>query len=521
MSGRAKALSGRNTMSSLPGGIFAKPPEYDGQQILAQKQAIEGQVHGRYNTSSIAGGIFAAGQGSPAAEGLFAAGGARLPHTAMGAGARPQSVAGRPYVNDSSVSGGIFERDEAPSVLYPGKRLFPLTSDPSVPTNFRPRDPGPILGGGGHRQAWTTPDAAGGRSSNAHQLQSVPMRGNLHGRQTQPSSADGAFARFLSEHSGNGSSASAPSSELFERAPYRAPTQPPSDRSRAQNDAFLEAVSAAEERDEEDLQTLAQLRELAEQEEIIEAAAAQLALEQQLGPAEQEALRVAMLERVRHKARTLQQQMMQNQMQQQQQQQQMTQGDHLMRAKMQRQQQRPSSAYSEYENAGGAGAAHGPPPAGSRPAGGPSGRPLHGLMHGAPPPASRGVVMGAPGMGSLHGILASPRGEVVQELPNPLKGRGAFNPAAGADGAMPTGFDTADAAGQAGGAAGWKAGGGGVAGGQHYAQLRLEHYHSPAKQPPIGKLKPYRPESQVSFGGPARILYPSSDVMIRGKFPGY
>ena len=142
-------------------------------------------------------------------------------------------------------------------------------------------------------------------------------------------------------------------------------------------------------------------------------------------------------------------------------------------------------------------------------------------MHGAPPPASRGVVMGAPGMGSLHGILASPRGEVVQELPNPLKGRGAFNPAAGVDGAMPTGFDTADAAGQAGGAAGWKAGGGGVAGGQHYAQLRLEHYHSPAKQPPIGKLKPYRPESQVSFGGPARILYPSSDVMIRGKFPGY
>ena len=113
MSGRAKALSGRNTMSSLPGGIFAKPPEYDGQQILAQKQAIEGQVNGRYNTSSIAGGIFAAGQGSPAAEGLFAAGGARLSHTAMGAGARPHSAAGRPYVNESSVSGGIFERDEA------------------------------------------------------------------------------------------------------------------------------------------------------------------------------------------------------------------------------------------------------------------------------------------------------------------------------------------------------------------------------------------------------------------------
>jgi len=518
MSGRAKALSGRNTMSSLPGGIFAKPPEYDGQQILAQKQAIEGQVNGRYNTSSIAGGIFAAGQGSPAAEGLFAAGGARLSHTAMGAGARPQSAAGRPYVNESSVSGGIFERDEAPSAPYPGKRLFPPTSDPSVPTNFRPRDPGPILGGGGHRQAWATPDAAGGRSSNAHQLQSVPMRGNLHGRQTQPSSGDGAFARFLSEHSGNGSSASAPSSELFERAPYRASS---SDRSLAQNDAFLEAVSAAEERDEEDLQTLAQLRELAEQEEIIEAAAAQLAFEQQLGPAEQEALRMAMLERVRHKARTLQQQMMQNQMRQQQQQQQqqqmqMTQGDHLMRAKMQRQQQRHSSAYSEYENAGGDGAAHGPPPAGSRPAGGPSGHLLHGLMRGTPPPASRGT----PGMGTLPGILAS-CGEIVQELPNPIKGRGAFNPAAGADGAMPTGFDTADAAGQAGGAAGWKAGGGGVAGGQHYAQLRLEHYHSPAKQPPIGKLKPYRPESQVSFGGPARILYPSSDVMIRGKFPGY
>jgi hypothetical protein len=107
------------------------------------------------------------------------------------------------------------------------------------------------------------------------------MRGNLHGRQTQPSSGDGAFARFLSEHSGNGSSASAPSSELFERATYRASS---SDRSLAQNDAFLEAVSAAEERDEEDLQTLAQLRELAEQEEIIEAAAAQLAFEQQLGP---------------------------------------------------------------------------------------------------------------------------------------------------------------------------------------------------------------------------------------------
>ncbi len=490
---RTRALSGRNTSSSLPGGIFAKPPEYDGQQILAQKQALEGQVNGRFNTSSIAGGIFAAaGQHSTTAtQGIFAAGGARLPQTAMGV--RPASATvTRTYVNEPSIDGGIFAGAQQPQ-----------------PSSGGPRDPGPILGGGGQMQS-AAADAAGGHSSNARQLQSIHTRGNLRGGGQQPqppTTADGAFARFLGDHGGNTSAAApAPSS------------QPPSARS---CDAFLDAVSAAEERDESDLATLAQLRELEEQTELIEAAAAQLAAEQQMGPAEQEALRLAMLERVRHRALALREQMKQQERQQPQ----LPQQSRPLLSL-----QQPSMMHSAGGRAMGSG------PNGGRPAaGGASGRPLHGLMHAPPPPASRPP----PGMGTLEGILsrASPRGEVqpyTQQLPNPLKGRGMCNPALGGGGCSGTqgacvpfgGIDASsamsDAAGRAGGTDGWRGGGGGVqGGGQHYAQLRLEHHHSPSKQRPVDSSLKYRPESQVSFGGPARILYPGSDVMIRGKYPGY
>ena len=217
-------------------------------------------------------------------------------------------------------------------------------------------------------------------------------------------------------------------------------------------------------------------QELEQQTELIEAAAAQIALEQRLGPQAQEALRLKMLERVVESA-------------------------HELRATMlQRQADADAASAHAGQKAGGA----------ARPASA-AGRLAPGM---------------APGMGTLSGILsrASPRGEVqqqVQPLPNPIKGRGACNP-------LPTGapsdsapFDTSwGAAGQA-AAVGSRSGSGGSGGGgssgtsgaQHAGHLRLEH-HSPSKHG-------YRPESQVSFGGPARILYPCSDVMIRGKYPGY
>ena len=58
--GPSTACGGRNTATSVPGGVFSRPPELDGQRMLRAGRALNGNVGGRYNSSSVEGGIFAA-----------------------------------------------------------------------------------------------------------------------------------------------------------------------------------------------------------------------------------------------------------------------------------------------------------------------------------------------------------------------------------------------------------------------------------------------------------------------------
>lgn len=230
---RPRALSGRNTASSVPGGIFSRPPELDARALMARKQALDGNVNGRFNSSGVEGGIFAVDRS-----------------TAFGISAK--DAADYMYANRPSVPGGIFSGSAG------------ATSSPQAM-------------GGLRTQAWTASDAAGGRSSNAYQVQEVHTRGNLRGVGLGPSPATrggggaraalshdgagatpsgrtrqsaggtaeaGAFARFLQERSG-GSGLPAPPP----------PQPPPSSR-----DRFLDAVEAAEERDQTDLEILSMLQ---------------------------------------------------------------------------------------------------------------------------------------------------------------------------------------------------------------------------------------------------------------------
>ena len=225
---------------------------------------------------------------------------------------------------------------------------------------------------------------------------------------------------------------------------------------------------------------LSQLRELEEQSGIIEAAAAHLAAEQGLSEQGCEALRLQMLARVREKAQALREKM---------------------------------AMASQYSTAAEAG-----------------GQPTQGdflMMGKARRQAARRV---PPGIGPLDGILsrASPRGAAgavaeergggVVDLPNPIRGKGTFNPSDRPTGAV-TAFDPRDmiydSAGVRSGSAAMPQAG--SAGAGHDAHLRIEHHKYGS---PEGRRHMHS-ESKVSFGGNARILYPSSDVMVRGKYPGY
>ena len=194
----------------------------------------------------------------------------------------------------------------------------------------------------------------------------------------------------------------------------------------------LESVEAAAARDDESDELLSQLQELESQEELLEAAAIQLAREQGLSQQGYEALRTKMMERI------------------------FTAADEL-RATLAAKQQ-----------------------------------------HGAPPP---------PGLGTLNGILsrASPRGVDRAELPNPVKGKGAYHPSNEMSGQW-VGASSAAA---------------GISEQRIKAsmstQFRLEHH---VTRNPEGH-RDLNNQSQITFGGNARTLYPHADVYHRGKPPGY
>lgn len=258
---RTRGCAGRNTHSSVPGGIFAKNAEVDGQRMLAYKQALDGSAAGRFNSSGIAGGIFA-GDGAAGAA-------ASAPRT------RQQTPERNPIAH--------------------GPASAPQHSAPSAP-----RDVGPILGGGGlqPRRGGDEQPAAGGRSSNSRPDGIGHTRGNLRGAHTTPllekaagsRAVEGAFAKFLR---------SGPAA-LTQPYALQAPAAP----SRGDVD-FLERVSLAEQRDAEDAVLLEQLQELEAQSGLIAAAAAQIATEEQLDGSQQAALTEKMLAHVSEQAHKL------------------------------------------------------------------------------------------------------------------------------------------------------------------------------------------------------------------------
>ena len=288
--GRTRACAGRGTSNSIPGGIFARSPEIDGEALLAAYRAVEGRIGGRFNTSSTPGGPFVGEGPGP------------MGHGSPGVKGTPNRAAHRTSTptHQSSIPGGIFGGGVGP----------PLRA--AAPA----RDVGPILGGGGKlpsQHPAFTADAAGGKSSNAAQNQ-WHTRGNLRGTANDwapsgPAAAggeDGRFAQFLSQHGQHGGAAVLIGGEgrrrqpeqvqhAFQQMPPPPPPPPPQVSARGARGDFLSQVEQAEERDREDLEVLAQLQELEEQTELIEAAAAQIAAERGLDADEEERLRLRML----------------------------------------------------------------------------------------------------------------------------------------------------------------------------------------------------------------------------------
>jgi hypothetical protein len=460
---RTRGCAGRNTSNSVPGGIFAKSPEVDGQRMLAYKQALDGHAAGRFNSSGVAGGIFAP-DGGAAAKGVQAA---QARHVVPDRSARTQSPV---------ASGPVPHRSDG-SVRHQGRRTTPSA----------PRDVGPILGGGGVQTRWGdgAERGAGGRSSNARPDGVGHTRGNLRGAQTQPllekaagsRTVEGAFAKFLQR----GPKA------LTQPYAVETPAAPPSDEA-----DFLERVSLAEQRDNDDAILLEQLNELEAQSELIRAAAAQIAAEEQLDPAQEEMLAQRMVAHISEQAQRLRAQMASPRRE-------------GIGAARQARQQRPSPAANST---------------------------LSGILSPEPPGAG---------------------GAAADGPHNPIKGRGMCNPnvdfmpnsheATGGIQYFPHmggNYDKFKDLGAAGEPSpqNWRSTINYMAhGAEGYGDFRSEHLalqmntspqanRAPGPQSggPGGKPPGQRhmqTESKVVFGGNPGGLYPGSPSMIRGKYPGY
>jgi len=447
---RTRGCAGRNTNSSVPGGIFAKNAEVDGRRMLAYKQALDGSASGRFNSSGITGGIFASDNSVAVAEA------ARMRRTAA-----PERAA---HMRSSAVGGPIAA--SAP----------PQHGAPRAPS--APRDVGPILGGGGVqlRRGGDEQPAAGGRSSNARPDGIGHTRGNLHGAHTTPllekaagsRTVEGAFAKFLR----NGPAA------LTQQFALPVPIVP------SHEDAdFLERVHLAETRDAEDAVLLKQLQELEAQSGLIEAAAAQIAAEEQLDPAQQAALTEKMLAHVSEQA-------------------------HKLRTLLLSPRQTPRQ------------------------------------MDGAQPrPANQRRQSPTTATGTLAGILAPgppQAGEAAAEGPrSPIKGQGVCNPLVqyspndgfgiqympqmGGTSISPKQLGAAGAA----SSEAWRSSHNYMAhGAEGYGDFRSEHLALKASSKGQetrmqSGQRNLQTESKVVFGGNPGGLYPRSPSMIRGKYPGY
>lgn len=285
--------SGYTTASSVPGGVFAAP------SAPQNRSRLDGVAGGRGNSSSVPGGIFFGGEVNPAAPCAL-----RAPPPARGGGPPAAGVRQKPTPviappaprmeqrsradfdgvaggrsNSSSVTGGIFSGGEAPSP--PRQRL-------AAPG----QEPGGIFGRGDHgepqRHAGSRSGAAGAPLSALHPSRvggAPPARG--------AAGAAGASPHGLAARSGVSGAVDPPPRV-------------------GAGDDFLNLLDQAEGRDRWESeqragQTPPRSLEGAEEEgedlvAVAAAAAAELAQEQGLGPAQEEALAQQLFARLEQQA---------------------------------------------------------------------------------------------------------------------------------------------------------------------------------------------------------------------------
>ena len=450
--------------------------------MLAYKNALDGHAAGRFNSSGVAGGIFAGNEF--AGEGVAAA---------MTAGQGRQMMTG------------------------------------TTP----PRDVGPILGGGGEQPRLGIGGAAGGRSSNARPDGVGHTRGNLRGVYTnggeqpmaggRPSNARpdgvghtrgnlrGADNKPLLEDAAGSRTVEGAFAKFLQRGPA-ALTQPYALQHEAQAgaevrhaaaDDFLERVSMAEQRDAEDKLLLDQLHELEAQSGLIEAAAAQIAREEGLDSTQQAALAYKMLAHVSQQASRLRTLMAQREA---------ASSSPRQSSHRQASNRQASNRFASIRQASNRRHANRPPDA-----------TLTGIL-------SQEEVSPAHSSSDF-----GPR--------NPIRGHGACNPNVeyGSPEYRPNSRDVtggiqimpnmggkhgsskfADAAGEP-STNGWRSTHNYMANGaEGYGDFRSEHLALRASERTnAGGHRHLQTESKVVLGGNPGGLYPRAPSMIRGKFPGY
>ena len=247
---------GRTTASSVPGGLFAPPPEPH------SRDRMDGRAGGRGNSSSIVGGIFGGEAPNLQQQQPEPLGADRLrrhqqfqQQQLQQQQQQQQQQPPSRHATSSSISGGIFGSSEHHTTVV------------------------------GTASAWD--GAAGGRATNAAQVLGH-RRANFNGEAFNEQGYAGGRTNNVQQH-------------LFGyhrggHAPLNYAQQQPN--VTVPSDDFLSALEQAEQRDNEDQRVLEALEaeqlalqeQAAADEHMIAAAAAQIAAEQGLGPEQQRAL---------------------------------------------------------------------------------------------------------------------------------------------------------------------------------------------------------------------------------------
>jgi len=203
------ATVGRMGQSSVPGGLFAAPPD------LQVRDRLDGQAHGRGNSSSVSGGIFGGGENMPFNQqandsAKFQATKSSIPGGIFGGGADAAAYFGGPSASGAGAAGG---RSNGQADLF---------------GHFR----GGTKGGA---NGTAFDQAAGGRATNAGQ-----MNGHFRGGTTRPGGPSPRNSQFSARDGG---------------------------------DDFLDRLGEAEQKDEEDEQDMLTVQAASDRHMIAAAAA--------------------------------------------------------------------------------------------------------------------------------------------------------------------------------------------------------------------------------------------------------